>query len=183
MISSLGVPVVLCSALGGETGNVIGHLLPTGSIEVRSVARVRRGGRVSGVRGHHEWGVKAFAAARPDVEPANNDPALGPGAAYLFCQRAAHERAARVRREMRDAVEELHERLAAAASASRRYPPQDPSLSGRREDMVLNAAYLVEVGRSTAVFTSGVETWLSPLIEVTLTGPWPPYSFAVLEEP
>jgi hypothetical protein len=47
----------------------------------------------------------------------------------------------------------------------------------------VGAAYLVEVRGSTATFTALVDTWRSPLIEVTLTGPWPPYSFAVLEEP
>ena len=35
------------------------------------------------IRGRHEWGVKAFAAARPDPEPGDDDSALGPGAAYL----------------------------------------------------------------------------------------------------
>jgi hypothetical protein len=134
------------------------------------------------IRGCHEWGVKAFAAARTDLEPSDDDPALGPGAAYLFRRRAARERASRARRQTREAAESLHQVLAAAASASRRYPPQDPALSGHREDMVLNAAYLVEVGGSRA-FTSVVDAWRSPLIEVTLTGPWPPYSFAALEQP
>jgi hypothetical protein len=140
------------------------------------------GAALDRIRGRREWGVKAFGVARPDLEPGDEDPALGPGAAYLFRRRAARERSSRSRREMQDLAEGLHHRLAAAASASRRYPPQDPSLSGRREDMVLNAAYLVEVG-SAAAFTSVVDRWRSPLIEVTLTGPWPPYSFAALEEP
>jgi hypothetical protein len=135
------------------------------------------------IRGRREWGVKAFAAARPGPQPGDDDPALGPGAAYLYRRRAARDRASRSRREMQEVAEGLHQRLAAAASASRRYPPQDPSLSARREDMVLNAAYLVEVGTSTAAFTGVVESWRSPLIEVMLTGPWPPYSFAALEEP
>lgn len=37
MVSSLGVPTVLCAALGGETGSVLGHLLPTTDVTVRSV--------------------------------------------------------------------------------------------------------------------------------------------------
>ena len=135
------------------------------------------------IRGRREWGVKAFAAAHPDPEPSDDDSADGPGTAYLSRRRAARERASRARREMQEVVEGLHQGLAAASSASRRYPPQDPSLSGRQEDMVLNTAYLVEVGGSTAAFTALVDAWRSPLIEVTLTGPWPPYSFAALEEP
>lgn len=44
MMSSLGVPVVLCSALGGETGNVLGHLLPMPDVTVRSVPVSARNG-------------------------------------------------------------------------------------------------------------------------------------------
>jgi 1-phosphofructokinase len=44
MISSLGVPVVLCSALGGETQGVLGHLLPTESVQVCSVRVESRNG-------------------------------------------------------------------------------------------------------------------------------------------
>src|SRR3546814_12538081 len=41
---SLGVPTVLCAALGGETGSVLGHLLPTADITVRSVPVSARNG-------------------------------------------------------------------------------------------------------------------------------------------
>jgi 1-phosphofructokinase len=44
MVSSLGVPVVLCSALGGETGDVLGHLLPISDVTVRSVPVSARNG-------------------------------------------------------------------------------------------------------------------------------------------
>lgn len=44
MVSSLGVPVVLCAALGGETGSVLGHLLPTADVTLRSVPVSARNG-------------------------------------------------------------------------------------------------------------------------------------------
>jgi 1-phosphofructokinase len=44
MVSSLGVPVVLCAALGGETGDVLGHLLPAEGITVKSVRVSSRNG-------------------------------------------------------------------------------------------------------------------------------------------
>ena len=135
------------------------------------------------IRGRHEWGVKAFAAARPDPEPSDDDSALGPGAAYLPRRRAARERASRAGGRCRRPPRACTRGSPPPSSASRRYPPQDPSLSGHQEEMVLNAAYLVEVGGSTAAFTALVDAWRSPLIEVALTGPWPPYSFAALEEP
>src|SRR3712207_9520993 len=47
MISSLGVPVVLCAALGGETGHVLPHLVPAEGVELRDVhAGARYGGYV-----------------------------------------------------------------------------------------------------------------------------------------
>jgi 1-phosphofructokinase len=47
MISTLGVPVVLCAALGGETGDVLEHLLPSEGVELRTVrVGTRNGGYV-----------------------------------------------------------------------------------------------------------------------------------------
>jgi 1-phosphofructokinase len=47
MISTLGVPVVLCAALGGETGDVLEHLLPSEGVELRAVrVGTRNGGYV-----------------------------------------------------------------------------------------------------------------------------------------
>ena len=47
MISTLGVPVVLCATLGGETGDVLGHLLPSEGVELRAVhVDSRNGGYV-----------------------------------------------------------------------------------------------------------------------------------------
>jgi 1-phosphofructokinase len=44
MVSSLGVPTVLCAALGGETGSVLGHLLPAADVTVRIVPVSARNG-------------------------------------------------------------------------------------------------------------------------------------------
>jgi 1-phosphofructokinase len=44
MVSSLGVPTVLCAALGGETGSVLGHLLPATDVTVRTVPVSSRNG-------------------------------------------------------------------------------------------------------------------------------------------
>jgi 1-phosphofructokinase len=47
MISTLGVPVVLCTTLGGETGDVLEHLLPSEGVELRPVhVDTRNGGYV-----------------------------------------------------------------------------------------------------------------------------------------
>lgn len=44
MISSLGVRVVLCAGLGGETGDVLAHLVPNEDVELRAVRVAARNG-------------------------------------------------------------------------------------------------------------------------------------------
>ncbi len=134
------------------------------------------------IRGRVEWGVKAFAvpsAAAAESQPA---PGSGPGAAYLARRRAERDRATRGREDAAAAAEAVHRELAAVALASRRYPPQDPRLSGHREEMVLNAAYLVDADGAAALRRL-VEERAANALRLELTGPWAPYSFATLEEP
>ena len=89
-------------------------------------------------------GIRPPAAGHLILIEAAADADLGPGAAYLLRKRMARDRAARVQQDVQDAAADLHRSLSAAAVASHLYPPQDPQLSGHREHMVLNAAYLVE---------------------------------------
>jgi hypothetical protein len=135
------------------------------------------------IRGRQEWGVKAFAVSVPEAEPDAEVGAtdLGPGAAYLQRKREVRDRATVHRGRVHDAVEDLHRLLTTSARDSRRYALQDPRLSGHPPDLVLNAAYLVDQSASSA-FTSAVDGWRSPHLQVELTGPWAPYSFATLEE-
>jgi hypothetical protein len=139
-------------------------------------------GALDRVRGRVEWGVKGFAA--PSDAPVAPEPAAGagPGASYLARRLAERNRAAAGHEEALAAAEEAHRALAAVALASRRYPPQDPRLTGRREQMVLNAAYLVDA-EGAAPLLQAVEERSAGAVRLELTGPWAPYSFATLEEP
>lgn len=137
------------------------------------------------VQGRMEWSVKAFAptaqeSAAPDAAP--QSPPVG-GAAYL--QRRRTELAAREQREAGAArlADDLHEALAAASSASRRLPPQDPRLTGHKGSMTLNGAYLVDIDKG-AEFEATVRRLQHdhPDAGVDARGPWPPYSFAMLEQ-
>src|SRR5690606_3098547 len=105
------------------------------------------------VRGRVEWGVKAFAAPTADdtadagAAPGSGDGSARPGTSYLLRRRAERDRAGTRLEAATAAAEALHRELTDLAVANRRYEPQDPRLSGHREPMVLNAAYLVdEVG-------------------------------------
>ncbi|MGH3096607.1 MAG: GvpL/GvpF family gas vesicle protein [Streptosporangiales bacterium] len=131
--------------------------------------------------GRTECGIKAYlddAAARSVPE----DSATESGTAYLqrrraeTTQREEHERAAAA------TGEEIHAELAAVGVASRRHPAQDQRLGGYAGRMILNGAYLVERDRTgdLEAAVSRLESRL-PSVRFELTGPWPPYSFAELE--
>jgi hypothetical protein len=78
-------------------------------------------------------------------------------------------------------VEGIHRRLSELALDAVLSPPQDPRLTGREHEMVLNAAYLVPSAR-TDEFQSlvrGLTSRYAPEgLELALTGPWPAYHFA-----
>jgi hypothetical protein len=147
--------------------------------QLRGVLR-RVGGRV-------EWGVKTYAAHAEKAEraPAANrdsgdtEPGSGAGLAYLRRRRAqltADREATSAAVRMAQAV---HADLAAKAIDTRLHPPQSVRLSGIRQPMLLNAAYLTGAADGPA-FTGAVagQATAHPELRVELTGPWPPYSFA-----
>lgn len=65
MMSSLGARVVLCSALGGETGDVLGHLLPMRDVTVRTVPVSGRNGSYVHDRRSGDREIIAEAAGSP----------------------------------------------------------------------------------------------------------------------
>ena len=134
------------------------------------------------VEGCAEWSVKVYAAA---TEQAGEPPArerAASGAAYLQRKRDA----AAARRSADDdaarGAASIHEALSGVAEASRTLAPQDPRLSGRSEAMVHNGAYLVRDDRADR-FDASVTSLAAdhPGMAVEVQGPWPPYSFAVLD--
>jgi hypothetical protein len=135
------------------------------------------------IRGRVEWGVKAYVLPTDDAGD-RDDTGDGdrPGTSYLMRRRAERDSAASGLRAATDAADALHREISALAVASRRYEPQDPRLSGHREPMVLNAAYLVDEADAAAVRRL-VEDRGDRTLRLELTGPWAPYSFATLEEP
>ena len=133
------------------------------------------------IRGRAEWGVKGFAVRAKGDTSSQATEESKPGTAYLMRRRAERDRAARGLQDAAEAAEAAHRAMSAVAVASRRYQSQDPRLSGRREEMVLNVAYLVdEVGAD--VLRRLVEEHPEENLRLELTGPWAPYSFATLEE-
>ncbi len=137
------------------------------------------------IEGRGEWGVKAYVDPSA-AEPAATGPAdSGPGAgrAYLMQRRAAGRQRAEAAEQDAATAEEIHAALAEVAVAGRRLPAQDRRLTGHTGEMVLNGTYLVDEDRVPA-FRDAVDRLAQEHARVRLEvgGPWPPYSFASLEE-
>lgn len=135
------------------------------------------------VEGRGEWSVKAFAA-RAEPQPAASAAAGEGGAAYLRRKKAETLTRAEGEEQALKVAEEVHARLSAVSVASRRLPPQDPRLTGHVGTMTLNGAYLVDTARADE-FADAVRAAQAdhPEAGIDAAGPWPPYSFAMLEQP
>jgi Gas vesicle synthesis protein GvpL/GvpF len=130
--------------------------------------------------GRDEWGVKLYGLADCADDERHND---GSGANYLRRRRAAlvsrqdaAEQAAQTAADVLAALSEL-------SADARAHRLQDSQLSGVAAPMLLNGAFLVD--------RSGVEQFSQlvkelaekhPQLSFTLTGPWPPYSFAAWDD-
>lgn len=139
------------------------------------------------VEGRREWSVKVFtqpAGQEGPTEEASATVGSGPGAGAAYLRRKRDQATRRqASREGAEALAaEVHGQLADRAVAARRLPPQDPRLTGRKETMLLNGAYLVQTedGERFRISADRLGT-VHPELSVEVEGPWPPYSFATLE--
>lgn len=133
------------------------------------------------VEGRREWSVKVYARPRP--AESGSRPAAISGAAYLQRKRAESQARETEESTAQQIADEVHHRLASRSVAGRRLASQDPRLTGRTEPMLHNGAYLVDAEEGGA-FAALVDSLASehPDVVVECQGPWPPYSFATLEQ-
>jgi hypothetical protein len=96
-------------------------------------------------------------------------------------RRAERDRAAHGRQRLAEAADKVHGEFAALAVDSRLYPPQDPRLTGRRDEMILNAAYLMDDAGAKQL-AEMVNATVEGDLRLELTGPWAPYSFTALAQ-
>jgi hypothetical protein len=139
------------------------------------------------VQGHREWSVKAFsappaAAVSPTPRTGQSEPPAS-GAAYLQRKKAQNEARQSGEEHAQRLADDLHSLLSRLSTASRRLPAQDPRLTGHEGAMILNGAYLVPAddGAAFAAEFRGLQS-RHPDLGLDLQGPWPPYSFAMLEQ-
>lgn len=130
------------------------------------------------VLNHIEWGVRlVLDPSRIAPRPA---PARGAasGVGYLAGKKAQRDATAELAIRARDVIADVYDRLSAfATDAVRRAASELPVKGG---PLLLDAAFLVPRTR-TARFRTAVARQARALAAsgyaVTLTGPWPPYSF------
>lgn len=135
------------------------------------------------IRGRREWGVKVYVdgadatggAAAPETSPGDR-----PGTSYLLRRKADRDRGAQARAGARAVADQVARTAAACAADVRRFAPQDARLSGRTQEMVLNATFLVDRAREQEFRDAVSGAAAGAVVEVT--GPWPPFSFAAAEQ-
>jgi len=140
------------------------------------------------VAGKVERGVKIFCD-RDRLTAAVAHGASSPvregsgGRAYLERRLAEQQSAEQVEEVASNAVHDCHARLSAAADEGTLLRPQTREQSGRRDDMVMNAAYLVSrESRDLEATLAALRPEYEPMgFAFELTGPWPPYSFVPTE--
>ncbi len=131
------------------------------------------------VIGHDEWGIRVMRDRLVrSARPASNHVEAGGGAGYLAAKKA--QRDAEVGRSLsaERTMEALYDRLAGAASEAVRRSADD--VPAKTSSLLLDAAFLVSRQRAKRFQTTVAREArrLSTLAyRVTLSGPWPPYSF------
>jgi hypothetical protein len=123
-------------------------------------------------------GSRAGAGPGPDAGPGS-----GAGLAYLKRRRSQLHAARESKVAAVSSAQALHADLTAKATDTRLHPPQSAQLSGIRQPMLLNAAYLLNPSDGVS-FTAAVagQATAHPELRIELTGPWPPYSFAGVDD-
>ncbi|MCK8433113.1 GvpL/GvpF family gas vesicle protein [Streptomyces sp. D2-8] len=132
------------------------------------------------LRNRTEWAVKVHG---PTTERGPGGAGDGPADGRSYLRRASARR--RAERETREhALAQAHAvdgELRRYAVAATRHRPQSEQLTGRSVPQLLNVAYLVDDGQR-AEFVRAVGELSRDAhrtaVEVTMSGPWIPYSFA-----
>lgn len=172
------------------TGDVVPLRLPSlyGNLESLAEALRSSGERLElalrRIHGKLEWSVKVFRSAMEDDPPATAGVASGRD--YLLARSRDLSARSTAREQLGEQVREIHETLGHASAEYLRNQPQDAVLSGRKEQMLLNGAYLVSRADQRRFLELVDEIADAPLAKGLLLevgGPWPAYNFTGDVEP
>lgn len=135
------------------------------------------------VEGRLEWSVKVLSPSNAEKVAAGQAPRPVSGAEYLRQKKAQVEQRTALEADAYEQAGAIEDALLDQAVAVRVLAAQDPRLTGHQGTMVLNAAYLVEQADGES-FLDEVRAQAAqyPGLVVDVGGPWPPYSFAMLDQ-
>jgi hypothetical protein len=129
------------------------------------------------IEGAEEWGVRVSLEAARGGDGAAR-PAIAGGTAFLTAKKEARDRVREAAHAAAEAAEEGFSALDALARASSR---RDDVPAGAESPPLLDAAFLVPAShraRFKAVAKASAAKCRRAGARMTLTGPWPAYSFA-----
>jgi len=135
------------------------------------------------VEGRVELGVKAFVDPAQFAEGIPDAGRAESGRAYMERRLAERRGAEELERFAAGLAETSHARLLGAAEAGTLLRVHPRELSGRRDEMLLNGAYLVDTGdESLRRAVDDLRRDYAGLgVTFEVTGPWPPYNFVGIE--
>jgi Gas vesicle synthesis protein GvpL/GvpF len=180
------VPFRTCTIFDGRS-RVVNMLERERTYFLEQLERVNR---------RDEWGVKLLAdrdrlgatGQRHHTDPPRGsarEEEITPGRAFFARKKLDRDLRQAAWAAARDAARKTHADLRMHAEASVLLPPQDPRVSGRAGEMVLNGAYLVD--RSAAAEFAAIASELREResangFELELSGPFAPYNFVAPRE-
>ena len=141
--------------------------------------RARMTALVKRVANHQEWGIRVVLdRASAPAAPKKKTARAGSGASYLAQKKAQRDAVSERATRARDTVAALFDRFAArSGDARRRGASELPAQGG---PLLLDAAFLVPRARAAAFKALAARESRSLARHgygLTLSGPWPPYSF------
>ncbi|MFK4270555.1 GvpL/GvpF family gas vesicle protein [Streptomyces milbemycinicus] len=147
--------------------------------------------------GRVEWGVKVYTAPAPPASspapPSGTAPGTAPGVApgttpgvaagngraYLDRVRSRHQVREQHQNDALQAAERVDAVVRGLAVAARRLRPHGVEVTGAHRTHVLNAAYLIDSARESELRAALEDLRREETaVQIELSGPWAPYSFA-----
>ncbi|GHO49118.1 GvpL/GvpF family gas vesicle protein [Ktedonospora formicarum] len=141
--------------------------------------------------GKVEWGVKVYANKQALMKHLmQNDPKfiglqeqrakLSRGAAYLFDKKMEAEVKNAIATQFAHITESIFHAFESDAFEAKLNNILPQKMTGKTQEMILNAAYLIERGRETSFRQQGkqfVDEYNFIELDLEFSGPWPPYNF------
>jgi len=142
--------------------------------------RTRIASLVKRVANHQEWGIRVVLDRTRVAAISTKKVAARPnsGSSYLRQKKAQRDASTRLAAHARDTVADLFERLAARAGDAKRRSSSELPVQGG--PLLLDAAFLVPRARAAgfkALATRESRALARHGFGLTVTGPWPPYTF------